>query len=81
MDVGIGERTMKRRTILLTLAVLSAVMANGKVHAKGRGGSGSRGRSSKSGRSSNYRSAKSGRYIKKGYANKHPSTTVKEKRK
>lgn len=71
---------MRRRALLLLLTAMSAVMAGGQVFAKGRNGSGSRARSNKSGGRTSYRSAKSGRYIKKSYANKHPSTTVKERR-
>ena len=35
----------------------------------------------KSGAKADYRSAKSGKYVKKDYANKHKNTTVREERK
>lgn len=46
---------------------------------KSGGGSGSsKGGSGSGGSQTHYRDAGSGQYVKPGYANKHPGTTVKE---
>lgn len=68
---------MKRRALLHMVVASFAVLLSGESLAKGRSGGGG---SKKSG-GSNYRSAKSGKYVKKGYAEKNRNTTVKEKRK
>lgn len=60
-----------------------AVLATGAAFAGGKGGSGSKSGASKSSASkgADYRSAKSGKYVKKEFAEKHKDTTVREARK
>lgn len=65
---------MDRRKFLGLLCAWTTLTAATHASAKNSGGG-----AGKSGGSS-YRSAKSGQYVKKDYADKHKSTTVKEKR-
>ncbi len=69
---------MRRRSFLQALAGVFALLPITEAVAKGgRGGA----KSSRSGGASSYRSAKTGRYVKKSYADKNRNTTVKERRK
>jgi hypothetical protein len=73
------ERIM--RIAFIAAITCLALVASGQSLAGGKsGGKSSRGKNSKSA-GSDYRSAKSGQYVKKNYADKNKSTTVKEARK
>ena len=66
---------MRFKTLLVIAASSLALAASGAALAKGKG----KGASQSAG--ADYRSAKSGKYVKKGYAEKNKDTTVREKRK
>jgi len=67
---------MNRRSFLGMITIFPIAIAGSQASAKGKS-SGPK----NLGGSSNYRSAKSGQYVKKNYADKNPSTTVKERKK
>ena len=61
---------MNSKLTLLAVLSLATCLAAGPTWAKKAGGS-----------KADYRSAKSGQYVKKDYAGKHKNTTVREERK
>jgi hypothetical protein len=61
------------------LALISAVAVGLAAHGVAQAGKGSGGASK--GSKADYRSAKSGKYVKKDYADKNKDTTVREERK
>jgi hypothetical protein len=65
---------MSKKLQLAISVAMALAMASGTAIAGGKGSS-----SSKASKG-DYRSAKSGQYVKKGYAEKHKSTTVREER-
>ena len=71
---------MNLKTTFLTIVSSIALIASGSALAKGKGGGGSKSGAGKS-TSADYRSAKSGKYVKKGYADKNKDTAVREARK
>ena len=63
---------MRVTSSIVLLVAIAASLAVGPVFAKKGASNGSK---------ADYRSAKSGKYVKKGYAVKNKSTTVREERK
>jgi hypothetical protein len=67
---------MDARQILTVMAASVALTVCGAAGAKGKGGGAAPAKSA----GADYRSAKSGRYVKKDYAEKNKDTTVRESR-
>jgi hypothetical protein len=63
---------MKTKLAMIFLVTIALATATGTVAAKKGASSGSK---------ADYRSAKSGKYVKKGYSEKNKATTVREERK
>lgn len=74
---------MNLRAISIAIVSCIALSATGAALAGGKGGGSSKSGGGKSSKSAgaDYRSAKSGQYVKKDYADKNKDTTVREGRK